>query len=526
MKVSVSRHRGESGIGAEGVGAVGLEHKNLRAPSQRDPGVESAVLFRAHGQVVFGRCLHLLGDRTDAEDACQETFLSAYESMCSGVKPGKPRAWLMRIARNECHDRLRRRRLEAAGASALVERPAASVEEHLAVKSDFEELLVALGELAPRQRKALVMHEFGDFSYRRVAAVLGVSGSAVDSLIVRARRRLTERTGRPRRLGGIVLVALLLRDGTAKATACLGSCFPRRRMHGVRTAAASRVQSLSALVGDSGWSVPFSLAATVAALTIVGSLAGRDIVSSGEIDRSSKRGDRSTPMSEPVREPNTVWPQSQLSDNSELGLHRPRGLLLEAHELEARATPGGKSAPENEMLADIRTEEPGSEPPAGGRREDPLADDVWIATEVDSEDAAGTSDVDAPSAEQGSEDGNGAATVSEPTQPHASYSDDNNAELVIGQAEGGSDPAAVEPEAGSDTSASQQPASTPTVESDDADESMAAFVCTGGGGSGGGGGVGGGGSGGGGGGRCEDPSGGGAGGGGGREGGGGGGRDS
>ena len=53
----------------------------------------------------------------------------------------------------------------------------------------------AIAELPARQREALVLREFCGLSYEQVAAAMSVSGSAVDSLLSRARRRLVEQLG-------------------------------------------------------------------------------------------------------------------------------------------------------------------------------------------------------------------------------------------------------------------------------------------------------------------------------------------
>src|SRR6187397_2538785 len=71
-----------------------------------------AVLFEEHGRMVFGISRLLLRDPVEAEDAAQQTFLSAYRSLLAGQEPRDPSAWLGTIARNECRSRLRARQAE------------------------------------------------------------------------------------------------------------------------------------------------------------------------------------------------------------------------------------------------------------------------------------------------------------------------------------------------------------------------------------------------------------------------------
>jgi DNA-directed RNA polymerase specialized sigma24 family protein len=66
--------------------------------------------------MVYAVCRLNLRDRHDAEDATQQTFLSAYRSLLGGREPNDPPAWLATIARNEC-SRLRRQRFTTRGVS-------------------------------------------------------------------------------------------------------------------------------------------------------------------------------------------------------------------------------------------------------------------------------------------------------------------------------------------------------------------------------------------------------------------------
>ena len=68
-------------------------------------------IVEAYQRPVFNLCYRMLGERTLAEDAAQETFLRAF----LGLKRYDPKrpfiTWLLSIASHHCIDRLRRRRL-------------------------------------------------------------------------------------------------------------------------------------------------------------------------------------------------------------------------------------------------------------------------------------------------------------------------------------------------------------------------------------------------------------------------------
>ena len=71
---------------------------------------DAGALFDEHAPMVLAICRYLLRDPQAAEDAAQETFLSAHRSLLRGTEPRDPTAWLATIARNECRRAWRRPR--------------------------------------------------------------------------------------------------------------------------------------------------------------------------------------------------------------------------------------------------------------------------------------------------------------------------------------------------------------------------------------------------------------------------------
>src|SRR3954462_10732422 len=146
-------------------------------------------LYRKHAGDVYRYALVVLRNQADAEDVTQTTFLNAYRAMEKGERPRAPQNWLIAIAHNVCRQRFRQSQ----------RRPTEVVyEEELAetiVEEDpigAEDIRRALGHLAFNQRSALVMRELEGRSYQEIAEILGVSLSAVETLIFRGRRALRE----------------------------------------------------------------------------------------------------------------------------------------------------------------------------------------------------------------------------------------------------------------------------------------------------------------------------------------------
>lgn len=182
-----------------------------------------ATLVRPHERSLFRHCYRMLGSGPDAEDAVQDTLERVWRSLASYDGSGSFAAWLHRIATNLCLDalRTRRARLSPAGygpptmpGSALAPPdpevvwvepvsdadlngaadPQAALVRHEEISLAF---VAALQLLAPRQRAALLLHDVLGFSQAETAEVLGVSTSAVNSLLGRARQTVRASSSAP-----------------------------------------------------------------------------------------------------------------------------------------------------------------------------------------------------------------------------------------------------------------------------------------------------------------------------------------
>lgn len=160
-------------------------------PDQGAAAARTAELYAEYGRTVSGLCGALLRDRVEAEDAAQQTFLSAHRALLNGSEPLQPAAWLAAIARNECWSRIRTRMREplpvetAETASAEPDPLAEAIR-----RADLGALWHAIDALPRKQRDALLLREFGGLSYDELAVALAVSAPAIESLLFRARRRL------------------------------------------------------------------------------------------------------------------------------------------------------------------------------------------------------------------------------------------------------------------------------------------------------------------------------------------------
>ena len=130
------------------------------------------------------------GDRAIAEELTQETML-ALATALAGPHPriADPLAWLFGAARFKLIDHYRRRERTSAEWSGVIEELADEVDD-LDRILERDQLLAALSALPASQRIALVLHYADGLSIAEIAAGLGKSPQAVESLLARGRRSL------------------------------------------------------------------------------------------------------------------------------------------------------------------------------------------------------------------------------------------------------------------------------------------------------------------------------------------------
>jgi RNA polymerase sigma-70 factor (ECF subfamily) len=157
------------------------------------------ALVELHQHAVYNLSYRMLGERGEAEDAAQETFLRAYANLKRYDTARPFRTWLLSIASNHCIDRLRKRRLTWLSLEEpLPPHPALSSsevepEDAALVSERDASIQKMLAELPPDYRVAVVLRYWYDLSYTEIADVLKTTESAVKSRLFRARQSLAER---------------------------------------------------------------------------------------------------------------------------------------------------------------------------------------------------------------------------------------------------------------------------------------------------------------------------------------------
>jgi RNA polymerase sigma-70 factor (ECF subfamily) len=165
------------------------------------------ALVERHTHSIYSLALSITANHVDAEDVVQETFLRVFKHLGSySADKASFRSWLMTIARNQSINvfgAIKRRALkffsefdsEDGSFSALqnvFQSDQRDAESALSVKQQFSQVEEALRKLPERQRTALLLKAQENFSYEEIAQIMETTASSVESLIFRARRKLSD----------------------------------------------------------------------------------------------------------------------------------------------------------------------------------------------------------------------------------------------------------------------------------------------------------------------------------------------
>ncbi len=172
---------------------IGFKSRRASPPAQRNAGVrvedfEAAAL--PHLNELFRTAARLVGNRTEAEDLIQETYLQAWKSFHRFELGTNCRAWLFRILLNKANHH-RKWLFWRKCYDSLVELES-SLEYQPPINEQLgdEEVLRALERLPRHYREAVLLADVEDFTYREIAAIQRVPIGTVMSRISRGRKLL------------------------------------------------------------------------------------------------------------------------------------------------------------------------------------------------------------------------------------------------------------------------------------------------------------------------------------------------
>lgn len=162
-----------------------------------------AAIYARHVGFLTNLCLRLLGNRQDAEDTAQDTFVDVFEQLHTLREPERLRHWLSRIAVHKVHRKFRRRKLlRVLGMGSHTEEEIALLPARAGLSPDQRIELARLGAVLARlpdsQRAAWALRYVDGYKLEEVAALCRCSLAsakrriAAADVVVRSYVRLDE----------------------------------------------------------------------------------------------------------------------------------------------------------------------------------------------------------------------------------------------------------------------------------------------------------------------------------------------
>ena len=148
-----------------------------------------AILVEKYEREIFEYSYFLIGDREEALDMTQETFLKAYTNIKTLRREEDFKFWLRRIARNLCFKRIKKMRRE----KELMERQreeTLSLDSYVIKKEREERVKRALNKLPEKMREIIILRDIEGLSYKEIKEILNIPMSLVKVRIFRARNLL------------------------------------------------------------------------------------------------------------------------------------------------------------------------------------------------------------------------------------------------------------------------------------------------------------------------------------------------
>ena len=163
------------------------------------------ILVERHQTSVINLIYRFTGDPTKSQDLSQEVFLRVWQAAGTYEPKAEFTTWLYRVVANLCLNEMkssRRKRWlrffhsdtdEQAVGEENFSNGSPSPEDLLLARERSRQITSALQSLPENQRMALILKRYDDLSYEEIARILNCSVSAVESLLVRAKKNLQEK---------------------------------------------------------------------------------------------------------------------------------------------------------------------------------------------------------------------------------------------------------------------------------------------------------------------------------------------
>jgi RNA polymerase sigma-70 factor (ECF subfamily) len=165
------------------------EHHWVRKAQAQDTAAFEA-LYRLHVDKVYGLCLRMTGNVSEAEDCTQDAFIQAWTKLDKFRGESAFGTWMHRVAVNTVLGRMRKSRREQDRIRAVAE--VSSVPESIGDSGGLRDVELAINELPSGARHVFVLHAVYGYSHGETSGMLGIAEGTSKAQFHRARRLLSQ----------------------------------------------------------------------------------------------------------------------------------------------------------------------------------------------------------------------------------------------------------------------------------------------------------------------------------------------
>jgi RNA polymerase sigma-70 factor (ECF subfamily) len=147
-------------------------------------------LYRLHVGRIYGLCLRMTGNPSEAEDCTQEAFIQAWKQLSRFRGDSAFGTWMHRIAVNSVLGRMRKERREQDRVQAVTDISPAP--QTVGDDGDFEDLQNAVDALPDGARHVFVLHAVYGYSHDETGEMLGIAAGTSKAQLHRAKKLLVQ----------------------------------------------------------------------------------------------------------------------------------------------------------------------------------------------------------------------------------------------------------------------------------------------------------------------------------------------
>ena len=158
--------------------------------AQRSDARAFEALYRLHVDKVYGLCLRMTGNVSEAEDCAQEAFIQAWNKLNKFRGDSAFATWLHRIAVNTVLGRIRKSKREQDRIQTVADTRPEPLET--GDTGELRDLVAAVDRLPEGARHVFVLHAVYGYTHEEAAGMLGIAAGTSKAQLHRARRLLAQ----------------------------------------------------------------------------------------------------------------------------------------------------------------------------------------------------------------------------------------------------------------------------------------------------------------------------------------------